>query len=78
MTDYMTYLNIARILEAISFTVSAFRIVLMKDDISNTWYLFYYHWKFGRVADCTGLENQHTFFVSGVRIPQLPHKIEFC
>ena len=40
MTDYMTYLNIARILEAISFTVSAFRFVLMKDDISNTGYLF--------------------------------------
>ena len=40
MTDYMTYLNIARILEAILFTVSAFRFVLMKDDIPNTWYLF--------------------------------------
>ena len=40
MTDYMTYLNIARILEDISFTVSVFRFVLMKDDISNTGYLF--------------------------------------
>ena len=29
-----------RILEAISFTVSAFRFVLMKDDIPNTGYLF--------------------------------------
>ena len=36
----MTYLNNPKILEAISFTVSAFRFALMKDDIPNAWYLF--------------------------------------
>lgn len=68
----------SKILEAFSFTVSVFRVVLIENDKPTTGYLFQYYWKFGRVADCTGLENQHTFFVSGVRIPQLPHKIEFC
>lgn len=40
MTDYMTYLNIARILEAILFTVSVFRAVLMENDKPTTGYLF--------------------------------------